>query len=80
MSSQFTGSRAMEKWAHYGWGISRNRNEPDPALRNTATVSLLFDREFGEWCEYRCFYDSETNDWREVGVTPKEEEILFEDY
>lgn len=66
LSSQFTGSRAMEKWAHYGWGISRNRNDPDPVTRNTATVSLLFDREFGEYCEYKCFYDQEKNDWSEV--------------
>lgn len=65
-SSQFTGSRAMEKWAHYGWGIWRNRNHEDPVIRNTATVGLLFDREFGEFCEYQCFYDSEKNDWSEV--------------
>lgn len=65
-SSQFTGSRAMEKWAHYGWGISRNRNHEDPIQRNTATVSLLFDREFGQFCEYKCFYDADKNDWSEV--------------
>lgn len=66
LSSQFTGSRAMEKWAHYGWGIWRNRNDPDETARNTATVGLLFDREFGEFCEYKCFYDKEKNDWSEV--------------
>lgn len=66
LSSQFTGSRAMEKWAHYGWGIRRNRNHEDPIQRNTATVELLFDREFGEWVEYDCFYNTETNDWSEV--------------
>jgi len=66
LSSQFTGSRAMEKWAHYGWGISRNRNEEDEIKRNTAKVRLLFDREFGEFCEYYAFYNHETNDWSEV--------------
>ncbi len=65
LSSQWTGSRAMEKWAHYGWGIQRDRTEKDPIIRNTARVTMLFDREFGEYCEYYAFYDSETNDWSE---------------
>lgn len=66
LSSQFTGSRAMEKWAHYGWGIVRNRNEPDPIKRNTSEHVLLFDREFGEYGRYPCFYDTATNEYREV--------------
>lgn len=66
LSSQFTGSRAMEKWAHYGWGIQRNRTEKDEQKRNTARVTLLFDREFGEYCEYYAFYDKHQNDWSEV--------------
>lgn len=65
LSSQFTGSRAMEKWAHYGWGIQRDRTEKDPVKRNTSRVTMLFDREFGEWCEYYAYYNSETNDWSE---------------
>lgn len=65
LSSQFTGSRAMEKWAHYGWGIQRDRTEKDAALRNTARVTMLFDREFGEYCEYYAFYNNQTNDWSE---------------
>jgi len=65
LSSQFTGSRAMEKWAHYGWGIQRDRTEKDPIKRNTARVTMLFDREFGEYCEYYAFYNNETNDWSE---------------
>lgn len=65
LSSQFTGSRAMEKWAHYGWGVQRDRTEKDPIKRNTARVTLLFDREFGEYCEYYAFYDNQTNDWSE---------------
>jgi twinkle protein len=65
LSSQFTGSRAMEKWAHYGWGISRNRDSDDPIERNTAKVKMLFDREFGEACTFYAYYDSERNDWSE---------------
>lgn len=66
LSSQFTGSRAMEKWAHYGWGIVRNRNEEDKIKRNTGEIVLLFDREYGEYCRYPVFYDSDTNDFREI--------------
>lgn len=66
LSSQFTGSRAMEKWAHYGWGIVRNRTLEDPIARNTGEHVLLFDREFGEYCRYPVFYDAERNDYREI--------------
>ena len=66
LSSQFTGSRAMEKWAHYGWGIQRDRSEKDEMKRNTARITMLFDREFGEYCEYYAFYNKHTNDWSEV--------------
>jgi twinkle protein len=72
LSSQFTGSRAMEKWAHYGWGIMRDRSIKDPILRNTARVKMLFDREFGEYCEYHTFYDNIANSWEEV-AEPSEE-------
>jgi len=71
LSSQWTGSRAMEKWAHYGWGIQRDRTEKDPLIRNTARVTMLFDREFGEYCEYYAYYNKETNDWLEC-ADPKE--------
>ncbi|MBG23736.1 MAG: hypothetical protein CMF22_10475 [Idiomarinaceae bacterium] len=81
LSSQFTGSRAMEKWAHYGWGIQRDRTEKDEKLRNTARVTLLFDREFGEYCEYYAFYDKVHNDWSECDNPNPEtnDEILFDD-
>ena len=29
-------------------------------------MTLLFDREYGEFCEYYCYYDSIENDWSEV--------------
>lgn len=78
LSSQFTGSRAMEKWAHYGWGIQRNRSEQDPILRNTARVTMLFDREFGEYCEYYAFYNSETNDWSECPAPGEDDGFVDE--
>ncbi len=66
LSSQLTGSRAMEKWAHYGWGIERNRMEEDKDKRNTSRHVLLFDREYGEHCKYYCKYDSDNNSYHEV--------------
>jgi twinkle protein len=66
LSSQFTGSRAMEKWAHYGWGIVRDRTQEDAVQRNTGQHVLLFDREFGEYCRYNVYYDSANNEYREV--------------
>jgi twinkle protein len=60
LSSQFTGSRAMEKWTHYGLGIERNRNAEEPDERNTSTHRLLYDREFGEGGCYDCEFDTKT--------------------
>lgn len=84
LSSQFTGSRAMEKWAHYGWGIQRDRTEKDEVKRNTARITMLFDREFGEYCEYYAFYDKYTNDWSEIEVAEEDtsvsESVEMDDY
>jgi twinkle protein len=66
LSSQLTGSRAMEKWAHYGWGIERNRMLDDKTARNRSQHVLLFDREFGEHCKYTCTYDDIKNSYLEV--------------
>lgn len=65
LSSQFTGSRAMEKWANYGWGIERNRNSEDPEERNTSYLVLLFDREYGEQARIPLTYDAQTNEYKE---------------
>jgi|TARA_R110001606_G_scaffold388303_2_gene553504 twinkle protein len=79
LSSQFTGSRAMEKWAHYGWAIMRNRDSDDPIIRNTARVKMLFDREFGEACTFHSYYDSERNDWSECPPPDSEAPNPFND-
>ena len=55
----------MEKWAHYGWGISRNRLAEDELERNTSTLEMLFDREFGETCRFPLIYDSATATYAE---------------
>lgn len=66
LSSQFTGSRAMEKWGHYGIGLWRDRSAEDEVVRNTSTHGLLFDRLFGEFGTYECFYDRDTGAYSEI--------------
>lgn len=65
LSSQFTGSRAMEKWGHYGIGIERNRNAEEEEDRNNSTHRLLFDREFGEGGSYQCTFHKGTGQYLE---------------
>lgn len=75
LSSQFTGSRAMEKWFHYGIGIERDRLNEDEEIRNTSTHRLLFDREYGEGGFYECTY------YRDTGVYgEKVSEPMIGDY
>jgi twinkle protein len=80
LSSQFTGSRAMEKWAHYGWGIVRNRYEENPIKRNTAEQVLLFDREFGEYGRFKCYYDAVKNDWSEITQEQYDSMVALSEY
>lgn len=67
LSSEFTGSRAMEKWFNYGWGIRRNRS-PDcpPEERNISYLDLLFDRDFGESGTATLYYDKDNMSYLEV--------------
>ena len=67
-SNEFTGSRAMEKWAHYGHGISRDRSDDCPSdRRNISTFTMLFDRDFGQ--NYNCDvkFDEATITYLEIG-------------
>lgn len=66
LSSQFTGSRAMEKWTHYGIGIERDRLNEDEDVRNTSTHRLLYDRDFGEGGHYKCTYYRDTGVYGEM--------------
>ena len=61
LSSEFTGSRAMEKWFHYGHGIMRDRTEECPPDRkNMSTFQMLFDREYGQSYSCDVYFDEET--------------------
>ena len=73
LAGQFTGSRAMEKWAHYGWGISRDRLNEDEVVRNTSTLEMLFDREFGNTCRFPLIYDPSTATFGEQSYTASED-------
>jgi twinkle protein len=58
LSSEFTGSRAMEKWAHYGWGIRRDRS-PESEAPNTSHLDLLFDRDFGNSASVELYFNKD---------------------
>lgn len=45
--AQFTGSKAMIKWSHLIFGLERNTQAESILERNTATLRLLKDRDFG---------------------------------
>lgn len=69
LSSEFTGSRAMEKWFHYGHGISRDRTEECPIERkNVSEFYMLFDREYGQTYKCDVYYDENTVQYQELNV------------
>ncbi|RXZ34807.1 DNA primase [Sphingomonas desiccabilis] len=43
----FKGSRAMGAWPHYAFGLERNTQHPDPAMRNYSTFRCVKDRYTG---------------------------------
>ena len=60
-SSEFFGSRSMERFFHYGHGISRDRtDECPPDRKNMSEFYMLFDRDFGQ--SYTCdvYFDEAT--------------------
>lgn len=69
--SQFTGSRAMIRWSHYIFGISRNKNaldssgEPDLEARNISYFQMLKDREYGRTCRFKISYNPDTTEYLE---------------
>lgn len=43
----FKGSRAMGAWPHYAFGLERNTQHPNPAMRNFSTFRCVKDRYTG---------------------------------
>ena len=67
-SNEFTGSRAMEKWTHYGHGISRDRSDDCPTdRRNISTFTMLYDRDFGQHYNCDVYFDEATITYLETG-------------
>lgn len=48
MEKHFTGSRAIARWAHYMFGLERNKQAEDPMERSTTTFRVLKDRFTGQ--------------------------------
>ena len=61
LSGEFTGSRALEKWCHYGHGISRDRSDDcPPEEKNMSKFYMLFDREYGQQYNADVYFDEPT--------------------
>ena len=66
LSSELTGSRAMEKWFTLGIGLSRDRTpECPPERQNISEVYSLFDREFGNSFICDVEYNVQTTEYLE---------------
>ena len=66
-SSEFSGSRALEKWTHYGHGISRDRTDECPEeLKNVSDLYMLYDRDFGQTYTTQLYFDEPTVTYLEV--------------
>jgi twinkle protein len=65
LTSEFTGSRAMEKWSHYAWGISRDRS-PESADPDLSSLDLLFDRDFGYSARIPLRFNKDDMSYREA--------------
>ena len=73
LSSEFTGSRAMEKWFHYGHGISRDRSDDCPEhLTNISESYMIFDRDFGQQYHNYLYYDEDTVTYLETELAVEE--------
>lgn len=69
--SQFAGSRAMIRYANYVFGLERNKQAGDKTRRNTTTVRILKDREFGDATGelFDIYYDLSTGRLQETSTT-----------
>ena len=66
LSSEFTGSRALEKWSNLGLAIERDRSDDcPPEDRNKSKVVVLYDRDWGNYGHVDMFYDVNTTEYLE---------------
>ena len=55
----------MIKWSHYILGLERDTQAQDEEVRNTATLRILKDREFGNTGLFNIFYDGKNRKFLE---------------
>jgi twinkle protein len=62
MEKHFTGSRAIARWAHYMFGLERDKQAEDPVQRQTTTFRVLKDRFTGRAtaAKFGLFYNQKT--------------------
>lgn len=68
MEKQFTGSRSIARWAHFLFGLERNKQAEDPDERGTTLFRVLKDRFTGRasGCTFSYRYDPKTTRLHEV--------------
>ena len=68
MEKQFTGSRSIARWAHFLFGLERNKQADDPDERGTTLFRVLKDRFTGRasGCTFSYRYDPKTTRLHEV--------------
>lgn len=65
--SHFAGSRAMIRFSNYIIALERNKQDPDIVTRNTTTVRMLKDRDYGSSTgeTFEVYYDQGTGRYLE---------------
>ena len=66
LSSEYSGSRACEKWSNLGLGIERDRSDACPEeKRNYSKLKILYCRDWGNYGSVDMFYNTETTEYLE---------------
>lgn len=75
-AKQFTGSRAIMRYADYMWGLERNTQADDERTRSISTFRVLKDRASGRSTgrTYHLYYDPLTTLQEECSAPPTEKE------
>jgi twinkle protein len=73
-AKQFTGSRAVMRYADFMWGIERDTQAGDPQVRSTSTIRILKDRLTGQSAGevFYLRYDAMTSRMSECDTPPKD--------
>lgn len=74
----FTGSRAIARWAHFLVGLERNKQHEDEAMRQVTTVRILKDRYTGQATgqTFHLRYDPKSGMMSECEAPDAKEEVL----